>query len=82
MILLVSVCSSFNETMLKVDGSFKLLFGFLFFFLIFFIWTSLMAQMVKNLPAMWETLLQSMGWEDPLEKGSSPLYLLTWLHWV
>ena len=25
--------------------------------------------MVKNLPAMWETWVQSPGWEDPLEKG-------------
>ena len=30
---------------------------------------SLMAQMVKNMPAMQETQVQSMGWEDPLEKG-------------
>ena len=29
----------------------------------------LVAQMVKNLPAMWETRVQSMGQEDPLEKG-------------
>ena len=28
-----------------------------------------MAQMVKNPPAMWETWVQSLGWEDPLEKG-------------
>ena len=28
-----------------------------------------MAKMVKNLPAMQETQVQSMGWEDPLEKG-------------
>ena len=26
------------------------------------------AQLVKNLPAMWETRVQSLGWEDPLEK--------------
>ena len=32
-------------------------------------WASLMAQMVKNLPAMQETWVQSLGWEDPLEKG-------------
>ena len=25
--------------------------------------------MVKNLPAMWETLVRSLGWEDPMEKG-------------
>ena len=29
---------------------------------------SLVAQLVKNLPAMWETWVQSLGWEDPLEK--------------
>ena len=28
-----------------------------------------MAQLVKNLPAMRETWVQSLGWEDPLEKG-------------
>ena len=28
-----------------------------------------MAQTVKNLPAMWETWLQFLGWEDPLEEG-------------
>ena len=32
-------------------------------------WASLMAQLVKNLPAMWETWVRSLGWEDPLEKG-------------
>ena len=30
---------------------------------------SLVVQMVKNLPAMQETQVQSLGWEDPLEKG-------------
>ena len=30
---------------------------------------SLMAQMVKNPPAMWETSVLSLGWEDPLEVG-------------
>ena len=29
---------------------------------------SLVAQMVKNLRAMWETWIRSLGWEDPLEK--------------
>ena len=28
-----------------------------------------MAQMVKNLPEMWETRVISLGWEDPLEEG-------------
>ena len=31
-------------------------------------WTSLVAQMVKRLPTMWETRVQSLGREDPLEK--------------
>ena len=30
---------------------------------------SLVAQMVKTLPEMQETQVQSLGWEDPLEKG-------------
>ena len=30
---------------------------------------SLVAQLVKNLPAMQETWVQSLGWEEPLEKG-------------
>ena len=30
--------------------------------------TSLVAQMVKRLPTMWETQVRSLGWEDPLEK--------------
>ena len=29
---------------------------------------SLVAQLVKNLPAMWETWVQFLGWEDPLEE--------------
>ena len=29
----------------------------------------MVAQMVKNPPAMWEAWVQSLGWEDPLEEG-------------
>ena len=32
-------------------------------------WASLVAQLVNNLPATWETWVRSLGWEDPLEKG-------------
>ena len=32
-------------------------------------WASLVAQTIKNLPEMWETWIQSLGWEDPLEEG-------------
>ena len=34
-------------------------------------WASLVAQLVKNQPAMWETWAQSLRWEDPLEKGNT-----------
>ena len=34
-------------------------------------WTSLVTQLVKNPPAMWETWVQNLGWEDPLEKGKA-----------
>ena len=46
-------------------------------------WASLVAQPVKNLPAMQETCVQSLGWEDPLEKGkaahsSIPAWRIPW----
>ena len=42
-------------------------------------WASLVAQLVKNLPAMWETWVRSLGWEDPLEKGKAThSSILTW----
>ena len=34
-------------------------------------WASLLAQLVKNLPAMRETWVLCLGWEDPLEKGKA-----------
>ena len=34
-------------------------------------WASLVAQLVKNLPALWETWVRSLGWEDPLKKGKA-----------
>ena len=34
-------------------------------------WASLVAQLVKNPPAMLETWVRSLGWEDPLEKGKA-----------
>ena len=42
-------------------------------------WASLVAQLVKNLPATWETWVRSLGWEDPLEKGKAThSSILTW----
>ena len=37
-------------------------------------WASLVAQMVKNLPAMWKIWVQSLGWKDPLEEGMATHY--------
>jgi len=34
-------------------------------------WASLVAQLVKNLLTMWEIWVQSMGWEDPLQRGKA-----------
>ena len=34
-------------------------------------WASLMAQLVKNPPTMWETWVQFLSWKDPLEKGKA-----------
>ena len=38
-------------------------------YLLQYSWASLVAQTVKNLPAMWATRIQSLGQEDPLEEG-------------
>ena len=43
-------------------------------------WASLVAQMAKNLPAVWETWVQSLGWEDPLEDGmETHSSILAWI---
>ena len=40
---------------------------------------SLVAQLEKNLPAIWETWVRSLGWEDPLEKGMATHFsILAW----
>ena len=46
--------------------------------------TSLIAHFVKNLPAVWETWVQSLGWEDPLEKGKAThSNILAWrIPWI
>ena len=42
-------------------------------------WASLVAQLVMNPPAMWETWVRSLSWEDPLEKGRATLSsILAW----
>ena len=42
--------------------------------------SSLVAHLVKNLPAMWETWVRSLGWEDTLEKGKAThSSILAWI---
>ena len=36
-----------------------------------YLWASLVSELVKNLPVMWETWVLSLGWKDPLEKGTT-----------
>ena len=44
-------------------------------------WASLVAQMVKNLPVARETQVQSLDWEDPVQKGRATHYsILAWRH--
>ena len=40
-------------------------------YLLQYSWASLVAQLVKNPPAAWETWVRSLGWEYPLEKGAA-----------
>ena len=47
-------------------------FFFFFVTLFHFLWASLVTQLVKNSPAMQETWVRSLGWEDPLEKERPP----------
>ena len=43
--------------------------------------SSLVAQMVKNLPVKWETWVQSLGWKDPLEEGmATHSSFLAWIN--
>ena len=43
-------------------------------YLLQYSWAFLVAQLVKNSSAMWETWVQFLGWEDPLEKGKATQY--------
>ena len=60
---LQSVYPLFGEIPVRIQGSFS----------------SLIAQLVKNPPAMRETKVRSLGWEDPLEKGKTTHFsVLAW----
>ena len=53
-------------------------------YLLQYSWASLVAQLVKKPPAVWETWVRSLGWEDPLEKGTSTHFsILAWrIPWI
>ena len=44
----------------------------------------IVTQLVKNLPAVWETWVRSLGWEDPVEKGKAiHSSILAWrISWI
>ena len=53
---------------LWVDIYFGIIDIFKYYVVIMLFWASLVAQMVENLPALWETHTRSLGWEDPFEE--------------
>ena len=62
-----------------VAKSWTRLSDFHFTLLQLYAWASLVAHLVRNLPAMQETLVQSLDWEDPLEKGKATHFsILAW----
>ena len=66
-----------DEAVIKCPPPPQLLF--FFFNQLSPIWASLVAQTVKNPPAVRETWVRSLGWEDPLEKGKAPhCSILAW----
>ena len=68
-----------NITGLNIPGCFLLFFFFLFSFSAS-LWASLIAQPLKNPPAMWENLVWTLGWKDPLDKGmiTNPFRVAPW----
>ena len=52
---------------------------FILYIVVCIYWASLVSQTVKHLPAMQETLVQSLGWEDPLkERMATHSSVLAW----
>ena len=57
----------------------QIILGLYLIDILIYTWASLMAQMVKNLPAMLETWVWFLSWEDPLEKGRATHFsILAW----
>ena len=58
----------FSREMVQFENNFTFVRIWPYFLLLYSVGASLVVQTVKNLPAMQETWVQSLGWEDPLEK--------------
>ena len=65
----VTVMKSRSSVLYPFDIENSITFTPEFWSTIWVLCASLVAQMVKNLPTLQETWVQSLGWEDPLEKG-------------
>ena len=61
----------FQHWIYKFQPSDSVIHIYILFQILFHYRAFLMAQLVKNPPAMWETWVLSLGWEDPLEKGKA-----------
>ena len=66
-----TVCSCWGSPKVFQDLVWCVSLYYLLFFPFFLIKSSLVAELVKNPPALQETLIQSLGWEDPLEKETA-----------
>ena len=64
----LATCSAGHPGLIPGSGSFA---GERIGYPLQYSWASLVAQVVKNPPAMQETWVRSLGWEDPLEKGKA-----------
>ena len=80
-----TVCSCWGSAKVFQDLVWCVSLYYLLSFPFFLIKSSLVAQLVKNPPALQETQIQSLGQDDPLERGkathSSILGLSWWLRW-
>ena len=63
-----SACNAGDPSLIPGPGGFS---GEVIYYPLQCSWASLVAQLVKNPPAVQETWVQSLGWEDPLEEGKA-----------
>ena len=63
-----SACNAGDPSLIPGTGRFL---GGEIGYLLQYSWASLVAQLVKSPPAMWETWVRTLGWENPLEKGKA-----------